>query len=182
MRNYWVTLSKSLAVLLCALAATLLLGTEKVAIDTGDKGVLWKRFSEERAVYDPGIYRVNRFDTLYIYDIELQQRRISVSTIDINGNSVSVSAMVSFQVVDEKLDKLHANVGPNYIEVLVLPQMSAVIRQRLGANDFGFSIGKSSLMSNALILPMIEESMRGLIKIKSVSELSVSSSPAPALH
>ncbi|MGH1370825.1 MAG: hypothetical protein ACRBBW_02235 [Cellvibrionaceae bacterium] len=157
----------------CVLIGGFFLSTEKLVVDRGEAGVLWKRFSGETERYSDGSYRISRFNRLYVYDVGLQQRKTSFNAIDLDGRRIEVSAVIEFTLVEHKLDQLHADIGPNYADLFLLPEVTSVIRQWIGFNRVGVLGAETRLASEKLNLSVLEDSMRGWIKIQKISEVSV---------
>ncbi len=125
-----------IASLLLILLIALLFNRIFINIYPGEAGVLWKRFSsgtDENVIYEEGLHIINPFDKMYLYEMRLQQRDTDFTVLSQNGLLISIKASVRFRPERENLPLLHKQVGPEYIDRVVLPQVQSVIRKVIGS-------------------------------------------------
>ena len=107
-----------------------------VNILPGQLGVMWYRFSggtQMEQVYDEGLHIINPFNKIYIYEMRMQNRNTEFTVLSKNGLLISIKASVRFMPDPYQLPFLQKEVGPEYIERVVLPQVQSVIRRVLGS-------------------------------------------------
>ena len=122
--------------LLLVLLIALLFNRIFINIFPGESGVLWKRFSggtDENVIYEEGLHIINPFNKMYVYEMRLQQRDTEFTVLSQNGLLISIKASVRFKPQRENLPLLHKQVGPEYIDRVVLPQVQSVIRKVIGS-------------------------------------------------
>lgn len=109
-----------------------------ISIDSGDRGVLWRRFSggtDMNMIFNEGFHLLNPFNKMYIYETRVQQRDTEFTVLSKDGLAIKVHAAIRFRPKITKLPQLHKEVGPGYVERVVIPQTQSVIRTILGNYD-----------------------------------------------
>ncbi|MCM8735660.1 prohibitin family protein [Azospirillum sp. A1-3] len=103
-----------------------------VFIPAGHGGVLWKRFhqgTQMAPALPEGVHVIFPWDKIEIYDLRLQEDTRSYSAIANDGLNVSIEITVRYRPYAEMLAALHKNVGPRYLEVLLVPEVGSVSRE-----------------------------------------------------
>jgi prohibitin 2 len=106
-----------------------------VNVMPGHAGVLWRRFSggtDMTHVYGGGLWIINPFNKFYIYETRLQQRETEFTALSTNGLTLNIRASVRFRPIVKDLPLLQEQVGPDYIERVVISQVQSVIRKVIG--------------------------------------------------
>ncbi len=101
----------------------------------GHAGVLWRRFSggtDMTHVYGGGLWIINPFNQFYIYETRLQQRDTEFTALSTNGLTLNIRASVRFRPIVKDLPLLQEEVGPDYIDRVVINQTQSVIRKVIG--------------------------------------------------
>ncbi len=106
-----------------------------VNVYPGNAGVLWRRFSggtDMTHVYGGGLWIINPFNRFYIYETRLQQRETEFTALSSNGLTLNIRASVRFRPIVKELPSLQEEVGPEYIERVVIHQTQSIIRKVIG--------------------------------------------------
>ena len=105
-----------------------------VSVDTGESGVLWHRFGGTvmDRTYPECLHILYPWDKMYVYDTRMQARTDSVSVQIADGRVVSAVVTTHFALRTEKLPLFHQRIGPNYVDILLLPEVVGALRQVLG--------------------------------------------------
>ncbi|MDB6054315.1 MAG: band 7 protein [Verrucomicrobiales bacterium] len=106
-----------------------------IVIESGQAGVLYRRFwhgTEINKVYGEGLHIIAPFNTMSIYDVRLQQIQHRFSVISSNGLNIGVSVSVRFKPKVELLGVLHKEVGPDYVNKIIIPETQSLIRNVFG--------------------------------------------------
>jgi len=106
-----------------------------VTINPGELGVLWRRLSggtEIETVYQEGLHLILPINKMYIYNVRKQQISDSIDTLTVDGLTVKVKYTVRYFLTAETLPLLHQRVGPDYVDVVVRPEVRAAIRTVFG--------------------------------------------------
>lgn len=105
-------------------------------IPSGHAGVKFERFgggTVTSAVRDEGFQIICPWDTLTIYDVRVQQVSHTFDVISRDGLSVGVTLSIRYRPRLKLLGVLHREVGPNYLQTIVIPEVQALARTTFGA-------------------------------------------------
>jgi regulator of protease activity HflC (stomatin/prohibitin superfamily) len=106
-----------------------------IFIGAGKAGVRWRRFEggvQTNVVYGEGTHIIPPWDTMTIYDVRVNQVGSQFSALSINGLRMQVETSVRYYPKKEYLGLLHQQIGPEYVEKIVLPEIQAAIRRIFG--------------------------------------------------
>jgi len=140
-RNYCVNWIKAhTAKFLIILAITILILAYlsphiMIFIKAGEAGVLWRRFAGGTVTdkyYAEGTHFILPWDKMAIYDMRTQQIKDSVSVLSVNGLMITLEMSIRYRPNYEIVGLLHKNVGPNYVHVVIIPEILAVVRTIIG--------------------------------------------------
>lgn len=121
------------------LASALLLGVlwQRMVrtIPAGHHGVMFYRLgigtSTERA-WDEGLYIIAPWNQLTAYETRLQTRSVSFKVPSEEGMEMNISVSLRFRPHAESLGHLHKDIGPDYFDRLILPEVHGHLRKVLG--------------------------------------------------
>jgi regulator of protease activity HflC (stomatin/prohibitin superfamily) len=106
-----------------------------ISIRPGELGVLWRRLgggTVVQTVYGEGTHVILPFNHMYIYNVRKQRVSDSIDVLTVDGLTVHVEYSVRFFPNAELLPLLHQRVGPDYLAVVVRPEVRSVIRTVFG--------------------------------------------------
>ncbi|MCH8566688.1 MAG: prohibitin family protein [Balneolales bacterium] len=136
--NYHVRSNKKgIIIALLAFLFVVVLFADRIVIfvNAGEGGVLFKRFGNgtvlER-VYGEGIHYILPWDEMAIYNVRIQHQKREIEVLSSNGLKIQVTASIRYRPIYGNLPDLHQQVGPDYAERVVFPEVEAVIRQIFG--------------------------------------------------
>jgi regulator of protease activity HflC (stomatin/prohibitin superfamily) len=101
-------------------------------IQPGEAGVIWKRFGGGTvidAVYTEGTTIIPPWDRLYVYNVRLQNSDSSVRILTADGLEVGLDLSIRYKPVEKTIAQLHKNVGPDYVNAIVMPEVVNAVRQ-----------------------------------------------------
>ena len=107
-----------------------------VTVHSGELGVKYSRFwggTDLEHVLGEGVHLIWPFDILYVYDMRIIEKNMSLIMMTNSGLPVELSVTCQYQVDPEHLPLLHQQVGPEYAEKIVYPMMTSVTRQVIGS-------------------------------------------------
>lgn len=110
-----------------------------ITIDAGHAGVYWKRLGGGvvlNQVKGEGLHIIPPWNRIYIYDTRVQELNHTVYFLDNNGLEISVGLSTRFIPVRSKLPVLHQNVGPEYRQKVVIPELVSALRYVLSGKPF----------------------------------------------
>ncbi|HEV3457571.1 MAG TPA: SPFH domain-containing protein [Thermoanaerobaculia bacterium] len=122
----------ALIILAGVLALLFILPSVVFTVPAGHAAVIWHRFAggtDVRHVRAEGTRLKQPWDLATIYDIRLQTKSHVFGVLTGDGLRPEVSMTVRFRLFRDALGELHKNVGPQYIDTLLVPEMGAHIRE-----------------------------------------------------
>ena len=106
-----------------------------ISIHPGELGVLWRRLGAGTVidtVYREGMHVILPINKMYIYTIRKQQFTESIDVLTLDGLTVRVKYTARYFLDKDTLPLLHQRVGPDYVNVVVRPDVRSVIRALFG--------------------------------------------------
>jgi len=106
-----------------------------VTIHPGELGVMWSMLgggTVVHTVYREGLHIVMPFDQMYIYNTRKQRVADSIDVLTVDGLTMHVEYSVRYFPDPDLLPLLHQRVGPDYLSVVVKPEVRSVIRTVFG--------------------------------------------------
>lgn len=102
-----------------------------MSLRPGEAGVLWERFfggTNLNYTYREGFHFVMPWNRLYVYNVRLQQTPHRVVALCKNGLPIELEVSIRHRPLDGRLPLLHTVVGPDYVNVVVKPEIEAHVR------------------------------------------------------
>ncbi len=106
-----------------------------VVIKPGEAGVLYRMLTTGTVtdhVYAEGLHIVMPLNTMYKYDTRVQITLHELDVLTSSGLPIKLSLAVRYQVTYDLLGILHQQVGPDYPNKIILPQIESVLRRNIG--------------------------------------------------
>lgn len=106
-----------------------------ISIYPGELGVLWRRLgggTQIDTVYREGLHLILPFNKMYVYNVRKQQFSDSINVLTVDGLTVGVKYSVRYYLEKDTLPMLHQRVGPDYVNVVVKPEIRSVMRTVFG--------------------------------------------------
>lgn len=106
-----------------------------VSIHPGELGVLWRRLgggTQIDTVYREGLHVILPINEMYIYNVRKQQFTDSIDVLTVDGLTVGVKYSVRYYLEKDTLPLLHQRVGPDFVNVVVRPEVRSVMRTVFG--------------------------------------------------
>jgi regulator of protease activity HflC (stomatin/prohibitin superfamily) len=83
-------------------------------------------------VYREGMHMILPFNKMYVYNVRKQQFTDSINVLTVDGLTVGVRYSVRYYLEKDTLPLLHQRVGPDYVAVVVKPEVRSVMRTVFG--------------------------------------------------
>jgi len=114
-----------------------LLFAERVVIlvNAGETAVLFKRFdggTQLDKIYGEGFHIIFPWDIMTVYNVRIQHELKQFQVLSANGLKIQVDASIRYRPIKENLPDLHQQVGIEYADRIVYPEVEAVVRQIFG--------------------------------------------------
>ena len=114
---------------------SILSSTTFLTIDPGHKGVLFKRFGgglKKDDIYSQGFQVVAPWNTMYIYDVRVNEAFETMDVLSRNGLSIAVELSYRFQPSADKIGFLHDEIGKDYVNRIIKPEIRSATREVIG--------------------------------------------------
>lgn len=82
--------------------------------------------------YPEGFHWVAPWNSLVVYDMRLQEKEEAMDVLARNGLSIHMDVSIRFTPIPPELPLLHREIGPDYMNKIVLPQIRASARKVIG--------------------------------------------------
>jgi regulator of protease activity HflC (stomatin/prohibitin superfamily) len=106
-----------------------------IKIGPGHEGVLYHLFfggTVTDRVWHEGLRIIFPWDTMYIYDVRLQQVSDDFSVLSEDGLAVKVEVSIRFYPERDSVGYVHKYIGPDYVNTFVKPVVQAECRYVFG--------------------------------------------------
>ncbi|MCK5719826.1 MAG: prohibitin family protein [Thiomargarita sp.] len=134
-KSNWLALLQIL--LLVFLITTLYLVPKMVVVvEPGKNGVFWSLFfggTQIDKVYSEGIHFILPWDKMYIYNLRFQTQPHELEVLTNRGLNVNLYLSIRYAPQREFLGLLHQQVGPDFVNIVVIPEVTAVLRETIGS-------------------------------------------------
>lgn len=164
-----------------------------IVVKPGEAGVLYRMLTTGTVtdhIYPEGLHILMPLNRMYIYDTRVQIQFHEFDVLTSSGLPIKLSIAVRFQPIYELLGLLHQQVGPDYPNKIILPQIESVLRRNIGnytpediyTNREGVlskiitlaleEVGRKFIHVDEIIIRSVElpESVRSSIEAKLVSQ------------
>ena len=129
-------LPKALVMGIVGLIFIVLFGSSMfVTIDSGEKGVLFKKFGgglDKETVYGQGFHVIAPWNDMFVYDVKIHETFEKMEVLSKNGLSIKIDLSFRYMPIQEKIGYLHDEIGRNYLERIIKPEIRSVTREVIG--------------------------------------------------
>ena len=104
-------------------------------IDPGEKGILFKKFGgglDKETIYGQGFHIIAPWNTLHVYDVKIHETFEKMEVLSKNGLSIKIDLSFRYMPIEEKIGYLHDEIGRNYLERIIKPEIRSVTREVIG--------------------------------------------------
>jgi regulator of protease activity HflC (stomatin/prohibitin superfamily) len=128
---------RGLIITILSLFLVFLLFAERVVIfvNAGEAAVLFKRFdngTQLDKIYGEGFHLIFPWNSMTVYNVRIQHELKQFEVLSANGLKIKVDASIRYRPFKENLPDLHQQVGTEYADRIVYPEVEAVVRQIFG--------------------------------------------------
>jgi regulator of protease activity HflC (stomatin/prohibitin superfamily) len=106
-----------------------------VIIRSGESGVLYSTLAggtQTDRIYGEGTHLKWPWDTMYVYNVRVNQVQHRFDVLSINGLIIGVNTSIRFRPKLNVLGLLQKEIGPDYTAKIVIPQVQSLIRRVYG--------------------------------------------------
>jgi len=137
MSNGQLQLPKTLMPLIfIGIIVIIFLSKSTVTLDSGEAGVLWKRFGGGVVTDQPplgeGFHLVAPWNEVYVYEVRQQELSEKMKVLSSNGLDILLETSTWYLPKATELGKLHQQIGENYLERIIKPALRSAARSVVG--------------------------------------------------
>jgi len=106
-----------------------------LTIQPGEKGILFRRFGgglDKENVYNQGFHIIAPWNRMFIYDVRIQESLANMEVLSKNGLTIKCELSYRFRPVVEEIGYLHDNIGFDYHQRIVIPEIRSATREVIG--------------------------------------------------
>lgn len=106
-----------------------------IIIHSGEAGVIYRVFQGGTVtdqVYGEGLHIVFPWNTMFIYNIRIQEEKRSLDVLTDQGLKIGLNLSIRYHPEADVIGVLHKEVGPDYVEKIVVPEVESAIRTNVG--------------------------------------------------
>lgn len=106
-----------------------------ITVPTGHRGVMFRFFAGGTVIgrtWPEGLHIIPPWDKMTLYDVRLQHQDLNFDVLSVEGLTLTVKVAARYQPNLEVLTYLHQDIGPEYFERLVRPEIEAHVRRTFG--------------------------------------------------
>lgn len=142
-----------------------------IEIEAGQVGVLYRPFQGGTLtdrVFHEGLHLIMPYNQMTIYDRRIQRITKEIIVLANSGMEVRLFFTVRFHPIYEMAGVLHQEIGPDYVEKIVLPEIEAVIRKEVGEINAQFFYSEGEKINKKIFNEAFEELAQKYIKLDDV--------------
>lgn len=117
------------------IVSALLWNTLTYTINTGEKGVIFKRFQgglDKDQVYDQGFHVKWPWDIVYVYDVKVKEAVSTMEVLSKNGLTIKAELSYRYKPVESQIGYLHNDIGQDYHGRIIVPEIRSATREVIG--------------------------------------------------
>jgi regulator of protease activity HflC (stomatin/prohibitin superfamily) len=106
-----------------------------IVVPAGQRGVMFRYFkggTVKDRIWGEGLNITPPWDSLSLYDIRLQQNTLKLQVLSEDGLTLGVSVAVSYRLNQEMLGYLQQDIGADYFDRMIRPQVESHARRIFG--------------------------------------------------
>lgn len=118
------------SILLTLLAIVLVWPYFVTVIPAGSAGVIWSGISgtQQNVIVAEGIHVTLPWESISIYNLRFQTIDSEITILSKDGLEVTVNVTTRYRPIPRELMTLHSEVGPQYAQTIVSPEVSTAVR------------------------------------------------------
>lgn len=128
-------LALSFILLLAVIGIVAFLPSIVVNIPAGYQGVFYRPFRggvDESKVAAEGLHVIMPWNTITQYDSRIQTSTLEIDVLTLDQLMSKVKVTFQFEVNRTTLPLLHRHIGPDYLNKIVIPEVTSITRQIIG--------------------------------------------------
>ncbi|OQX22772.1 MAG: hypothetical protein BWK80_29425 [Desulfobacteraceae bacterium IS3] len=136
LKKYSLSIAAPLLILL--FIAVFFIKNIVIIVPAGHAGIFWSLFfggTRIDHIYSEGIHFILPWDKMYVYNVRVQEIFYEFDVLTKNGLKIHLLISIRYQPEYKLLGMLHKGVGPDYVNVVIIPEIENVLRVLIGKLD-----------------------------------------------
>lgn len=104
-------------------------------INSGEKGVKYQPLAgglDKDYVYGQGLKFKMPYNSIIVFEVRKQENEQSMEVLSSNGLDIQVDVSIRYRPIDDKIGYLYDEVGKNYLNKIVIPELRSATREVIG--------------------------------------------------
>lgn len=142
-----------------------------IVINSGHAGALYRPLQGGTVtdrVYGEGLHIIPPWDTMHIYNMRVQEIPHEMQVLTQKGLKIHLSLSVRYRPEYDVLGVLHKNVGPDYVQKIVVPEVESTLRTIIGDFDAEEVYTTKRAILHKVVNQSLEQVTQKYIKIDDV--------------
>lgn len=106
-----------------------------ITLQPGERGVLFRKFAgglNKEKVYKEGFHFIAPWNRMVIYDVRQQEINEAMNVLSSDGLQINTDVSIWYRPLTEEVGYLHDQIGPNYLDKVVIPSLRSASRSVIG--------------------------------------------------
>ena len=142
-----------------------------ITVKSGEVGVLYQRLfggTVTDYVYAEGIHVILPWDTMYIYNVRIQTKLHEFEVLTNRGLPIKLTLAIRYRPEYEAVGVLHQQVGPDYVNTIIVPQIESELRKHIGHyNPEDIYINKENILTE-IFVSALDQLAQKFVKVNDV--------------
>jgi len=151
-----------------------------IIIRAGEAGVLYRLLTtgtETNYIFPERFHLIWPWDRMYIYNVRVQTIHHELRVLTNKGLPIHLRLAIRFRPEYDMVGLLHKNVGPDYVEQIIIPEIESVLRRNIGRlNPEDVYTNKEGVLNKIMRLA-IDETSRKYVTVDDIIIRSVELTP-----
>lgn len=142
-----------------------------ITIRPGEAGVLYRTFlggTQTDRVYGEGLHVIFPWDEMYIYNVRYQRLLRHVEVLTRKGLKVRLGIAIRFHPEYDLLGVLHQQLGPDYMQTVIIPEVESTLLRILGNFDAEEVYQSQQAINAAVVNEALDEAAHRFVEIDDV--------------
>jgi regulator of protease activity HflC (stomatin/prohibitin superfamily) len=142
-----------------------------VTIGSGQEGVMYRRFfggTVTDKLLGEGIHFVPPWDHIFVYNVRHQEVEHSMPALTQDGLTVTVNLSIRYRPQKELVGLLHQSIGPDYKNIVVVPEVEGSVRRVVGGSPVGSIYQNASGLDQLVLDDSQDKTQRSYIDLDAV--------------
>jgi regulator of protease activity HflC (stomatin/prohibitin superfamily) len=142
-----------------------------ITIHSGEVGVVYLRFlggTQTGKVKGEGMQIVAPWDKLTVYNIRVQEAKHDMDVLTVEGLTVRLNLSIRYHPEEEMVGLLHQRVGPDYRDIVVIPEVESAMRTIMGTFTMRDVYSSERGLVQKIINDSLEHVSQKFVKVDSI--------------